>query len=1277
MNRRKKSLQRRSKTMARRNEKYSQNLGYDPLEPRQVLTAGVGFNAIGATLGTAGITSQLPNAEGDVNATHYVEVGEQTFTVFERADGDDATLVESTSLNQFFIDAGANLFGDTLEAPRVIYDRAIDRWFVAATGAGEGNFAGNRIHVAFSQTSDPSGQWQQLDFVTDITGVLKHTNVSFGVDADGVYFATQNLNDDGNLVDVSIYSIPKADLFLPNPTLNALTRHDNLSIFDYGRNIQFASNFEASDGSVLAFSAKSVDLNEGTPLPPNERLTPGTLNAFRIEGADAVNANLTESEDVDIDSGEMEGPFVEPDPMFQPSADGNTMLSLSVPSGLNMGLIESNGSVFGAQTIGFDIVPGMIDTRSNGINWFELDTTGATPAALQTQVILDRTFFIDQAQNVDFVTDPDNTLEQGAIDYYNPSIAISDAGLVALTFNGSINFEAANFGILDGEQLVTPEVNVPFDLTEFRISSYVAVGLRVQGAIQMENFSILNRSTADGPFDQTPSTDNLWGRYSSVRPDPSDPNSLFSVIANQTDNGNQDNGWTVALTEITPIELEPIITGTSDGDLIVISLDPVDTDFVQVTFDGVVEYRAELSLLNLITVDGAGGNDTFIVDYTFGDPTPPLGLELIGGGGFDSLETRTLENVDFQIRNQVIDVGDFSITTENGFNIPVLDRVFNTFVEFETLVGGSGDDLFNFVNGVLAGDVSGEAGDDRFVFTGAVRTGGSVNGGTGFNTLDLTDRIEPTDIQLFSASLNQGFNGRTLNGPIGEFNQVLDQFRDISLVRGSTFNENDSIQALNQFVANYTIVSPDISPFNSTPATADSFVASTLEQNGAMFYFMDFDTLSGSVLDDVFDVQSNDGAALSDFTLEGRTGNDVFNFSSDAPNNLGVLADIGGLFTVDGGEGDNSLVVSDAGRLGPDEFLVLGARISGPVEIIFFSAGTFDVTLFGSDNLEPDTFFLQSFLDQNTLNVFGLGGDDTFVIQDLSQAEVIVNGGEGDDDYIIEQVGGIDNRDVEIVDSIDSENDQAIIAGTILDEVFVVDADSFVSENFTFVGIEEFGFDGRGGNDEFYVQAIDEEFPVILRGGLGDDQFFVSSDAPINLGTLEDINNNLTIEDQSGSNQILISNEAGPAKDVEIFNEEIIGLFSGVLNYTGVFDLIEIIGSNGGNDRFVITSFLANNSLRIDGRLGEDEFVIGNENDTADIQGDIQIDGASDGDTYTLFLTSLQSQNITIEDTGFSGNDVLDIQATLGIDNITLSEFEISTVDQSIQVNEFFRDHHD
>ena len=1339
MKRRRKQVTRNMRKNSRKRNKQERSLSYDALERRQLLAVGVGFEAVGADFTDENITSERPNPEGDVGPNHFVEIGDQTFTAYNRNGNVDLSI----SLNQFFVNAGAELFGEELEAPRIIYDRATERWFAAATGDGTGPLAGNWLHVAFSDNSDPTGQWQQVQFVPDITGLRLNTDVSLGVDADGVFLSTRNLIN-GDLDSVSIFSIPKADLFLANPTLADISTFDNLDPTVYGERVQFASNFEQqNDNTMFAFSNKDAT----------------TLNSFEINNAATATATLTLPVDVNVDAGNFPHPtrfdpifappiMTAPRPIDQPvfADTGLTSERLAQPEGLTAGLIESNGSVFGARTVGLG--GGFFEYLVNGINWFELNVTpgevpslnGSPGRGLNSHILIDHV-----PSGATGGDDNGNLIpEAGSVTYFNPSIAINDSGLVTVVFNGTTTFDAVNLGgVVEADfGNIDPVTGLPVNPAAVRNSVYASVGLRVNGArtgtdmqgnpiygrqsIQLETPQLVTNSLGIPAYD--PPGLNLWGQYSSVRPDPTNPNTFFAVAPFAGVNVDE---WAVQVVEIQPIQLQPVIEATPDDDVIVIRLSAEDTQFVEIEINGEVTDTFPTSILDRIVVATFDGADRIVVDHVNGDPTPINGFGFFGGTGTDTIETNTTDNVEYEIDSLNATVDGFryplhialQISAElggaananeyfneyfffndgleadgtlthlqvGGVDVDEDSRVSSQLLDIETVVSGSGDDIFLFRVGPLGGDGEGRDGDDRFVFIGDGSVDGSINGGTGFNTFDVRQRNDSTEIELFSVGLNMGFNGRTVDGPVGQFNQIVDQFRDISWVRGSGVefsNEVDSIQALNQFVATYTIVTPEIDPGEfANPADATTFVTTTLEQAGVTLYLTDLDVFAGSVLDDVFNVQSN---SLDQITLIGRTGDDEFNFSSNAPTNTGVVGDILGLVFVEGNAGANTINVSDQSRAFDAEFLVLGARISGPLEVVYTASdsGTFDVNITGS-NAANDTFILQSFLPTNTLNVFGLAGDDVFIIQDLSQAEVTLFGGEGDDEYIIEQVNGVDDRNVLISDSIDAERDVAIIAGTLLDEVFIVDLDSFESDQFAFIGVEEFGFDGRGGDDEFYVRAISEFFPIQLRGGDGNDVFHIASDAPTNLGDLTTINNDLSIDGGTGINRILISNESGDALDVEVLASQITGLFNGVLSYAstgGVFGLvdedgnldqenfggIDITASNGGDDKFRITSFLNQNSLVIDGRLGEDEFIVGNEGSPGSIGGVIILDGASDGDTYTVFLENLSNETVMIDDSGFSGDDTLRAKGSSLDDNISFTQAGVTGANGTLGVDDFF-----
>ena len=101
---------------------------------------------------------------------------------------------------------------------------------------------------------------------------------------------------------------------------------------------------------------------------------------------------------------------------------------------------------------------------------------------------------------------------------------------------------------------------------------------------------------------------------------------------------------------------------------------------------------------------------------------------------------------------------------------------------------------------------------------------------------------------------------------------------------------------------------------------------------------------------------------------------------------------------------------------------------------------------------------------------------------------------------------------------------------------------TFDDTDVVFIGIESFGIEGRGGNDKFYIREAN--LPLLIDGGDGNDMFFVSSDAPQNLGHLDGISSDITIEGGRGVNQMMISYENGAPGVVSVFEDHITGLFA-------------------------------------------------------------------------------------------------------------------------------------
>src|SRR5207245_250143 len=82
---------------------------------------------------------------------------------------------------------------------------------------------------------------------------------TMGLDANGLYIGTNNFSSGGSFQDVSLYSIPKADLLLASPTVANRTSFTGLNASNYGFTLQAAVNF-ASTASNTPIVATDADV---------------------------------------------------------------------------------------------------------------------------------------------------------------------------------------------------------------------------------------------------------------------------------------------------------------------------------------------------------------------------------------------------------------------------------------------------------------------------------------------------------------------------------------------------------------------------------------------------------------------------------------------------------------------------------------------------------------------------------------------------------------------------------------------------------------------------------------------------------------------------------------------------------------------------------------------------------------------------------------------------------------------------------------------------------
>ena len=1220
---------------------------YQVLEARQLLAVDFELNFSG-TLFPTDSTALVPDVSSEITEDHIVEVANGRFLVHNRFTG---TRVMSKSLDQFFDDAGSVIF-TTAEGPRIIYDELSERYFVAAIGTGLGNW----VHIAFSNTSDPLGEWQSLQFVADSTATHYNGDLTFAVDADAVYLSTNNYTaaNPDVIDDVSLYSIPKADMFLANPTLTNMTRFEGLDPDVFGTTIQIASNFEASDGRAVAIG--SIDV--------------ATKTMIDILGAGAVDATLDGPFEFNVDFGLTE-PTHDPEIIHDSAGAAGEIFSepaqpvqpggveLRAKHGFTGAIEEQNGSIFAVQAIGLEG-----DELSTSLNWFELDVAnravaGSTPIDPLEEIennVYQQTrdandldpFAVALRGPVSHVLEP----ETGGF-LFNPAIAVSSEGFVAITYNRVGGGEA--------------------------ISTGVSVGTVVNGLnrrnIQMEDDLLVQEGFET--YDLNTTGVDPWGFRGSVQVDPLKPNRFFisQPWANTT------SRWTIQNSLIELVDMNPIIEADDADNQITVRRSMSDPTRVEIEIDGEVTDSFLYDAVGRVEVWAQGGDDHFVIDYSNGDPVPSGGFVLDGAEGEDTIETNSETGSIFDIGLPVFDIpfgstypdylGTYRVRFGNGGATDGYYNELTEWVDIENVSGGSGDDLFNFRdNHSLEGIADGREGDDTFRFIDTPldpfpfepRHSGvdkNVVGGPGYDTLDFTQRTNRVAIEILSTNENGGFNGRQ----VATESEEEFGFPEQLAIGGFTHDEEDTFAEIENLLGSDQFVDDSLTAFDTVAGTwviddeLSSYTILDKAGNPQTLDFFEWNRLNASMENDFVYIRSNSVAPLVFNALDG---NDEFIFSSTAPDLDGHVEDHS-LITLLAGTGRNVIKASNLGGQAAVSPLVLQNRIIGLADFVYLleGDGTIDMELFGSPY--DDFFRLHSFQNQNTLIVDAAAGNDEFEIQDLSKALIDVFGGEGDDTYFVEQVQDIGFRNLSIFDSLDLESDSLFLTGTSADERFVITSTLFDDVNFAFEGIENLGVDGKRGDDIFEI--FDYASDIIIQGGGGNDIFYLSSDGEMFSGDLSGfINANIKIDGGEGNNQLKISNalQSNGGMNVVVREDHIEGLWDGRLDFLSTggvfsdatgFNGIHLKTSDGPNDRVDAGGLHADDSLTVEGLGGDDTFFA-----RANALGNVRFDGGAGNDVHNVVFGTAENRMIDVVDDatetnrvnffGTDGDDAISVLAT-------------------------------
>lgn len=169
-------------------------------------------NFNGTTLGDTGAGFIPPDTCGAVGIDHFVSVVNANISVYEKAAPN--TQVVNLSLQSFFGGFNAD--------PRVVFDPDSQRFIVAST-----DFS-NKIYIAVSTTSDPTGSWFKGSFnPSQGSDQGKWPDYpTLGVDQRGIYTAAYMV---GGSAQMSLFAIDKAPLIAANPSFGAITAFRSLA----------------------------------------------------------------------------------------------------------------------------------------------------------------------------------------------------------------------------------------------------------------------------------------------------------------------------------------------------------------------------------------------------------------------------------------------------------------------------------------------------------------------------------------------------------------------------------------------------------------------------------------------------------------------------------------------------------------------------------------------------------------------------------------------------------------------------------------------------------------------------------------------------------------------------------------------------------------------------------------------------------------------------------------------------------------------------------------
>lgn len=412
----------------------------------------------------------VPDTNGAVGRSQYVEVSNGAYAVFDKNTGVRQSLVSDLA----FWSAAGQIGGgvDT----RVMYNAPASRWIVSSFGANRKD-----VQIAVSDTDNALGGWKSTKFEG-------YPGIGFGgatadyptlaLDRNAVYIGTNNFGNNSAGANVfqgtTLNIIPIDSLFNATAptTTNSIqfnTPFDPLSATNGDRGFAqqgVNSNSVSSTGKVLAASVFRPD-NLG-------------LNVNNLSATSATGATLSAPVFTGL------APFTEAGDARQPAVavPANRRIIDSLDIRISSSVYEAGGRIYAVNTV---------NSTADGLDEARIRYS-----------VLDANTFALLAQG---------DIGEAGYDYYQGSIGVNDAGKVVIGYNRS------------GLDVATG--NISFMARTFDTA---ANGALVQtGSELLLKTSLTDDYHLGSVFGQPAVGRQRWGDYSAVSPDPDDPNKFYAI----------------------------------------------------------------------------------------------------------------------------------------------------------------------------------------------------------------------------------------------------------------------------------------------------------------------------------------------------------------------------------------------------------------------------------------------------------------------------------------------------------------------------------------------------------------------------------------------------------------------------------------------------------------------------------------------------------------------------------------------------------------------------